>query len=91
MKIKFKKRRLCQQQIKIYNFHNLNYCTHIINFLGPNVCIDVDCDFICTSGSKGPMCVCGDGSQVEPGNNCDVILYLNILCYIDIHIMLYAT
>ncbi|XP_025205329.1 vitellogenin receptor [Melanaphis sacchari] len=38
---------------------------------GSNVCNDVYCDFICTSGSRGPMCVCGDGSQVEPGNICD--------------------
>ncbi|VVC34061.1 Hypothetical protein CINCED_3A006126 [Cinara cedri] len=36
-----------------------------------NVCSHVHCDFICTSGSKGPMCVCEDGSQVEPGTECD--------------------
>lgn len=74
-KITFKNRFLCQQQIKIYNFHNIKFCFHNIIFLGSNVCIDVDCDYICTSGSKGPICVCGDGSQVEPGNICDVILY----------------
>lgn len=48
-------------------------------FLASNICSHVHCTFICTSGSKGPMCVCQDGSQVEPGAICEVMLYLNSL------------
>lgn len=59
----------------------IKYILKLSNYiLAPNVCNFVHCDFICTSGSKGPMCVCEDGSQVEPGIICNVILYFIILC-----------
>lgn len=34
----------------------------------------------------GPMCVCEDGSQVEPGAVCDVIFYFHFFMYAIIHL-----
>lgn len=53
-------------------------CYNIYLFiLASNICNNVHCDFICTSGSKGPMCICEDGSQMDPelGNFCSVIYF----------------
>ncbi|XP_050441147.1 vitellogenin receptor [Adelges cooleyi] len=36
-----------------------------------NMCNHVKCDFICVSAHKHPMCVCPDGSQVEPYASCE--------------------